>query len=114
VFAGHVTWHGRAVFWDLDKLQPGDIIKLMGEDGTELVYAVSNSFLVDPADPESLKVMQGTATDIITVITCGGDFVDTNDPVFGGEYTGRRIVRAELVSVTTVGAPAASNAPAAP
>lgn len=110
VFSGHVTWFGQAVFWDLKKLEPGDMIRLEAEDGTELVYAVSDSFLVDPADPESLKLMHGTDTDVITLITCDGDFVDTNDPIFGGEYTDRRVVRAELVSMNLVGVPEAATA----
>jgi LPXTG-site transpeptidase (sortase) family protein len=105
VFSGHVTWFGRAVFWDLKKLQMGDTIRLMGEDGAELVYAVSDSFLVDPADPASVRVMDHATDDIITLITCDGDFVDTGDPVFGGDYTDRRVIRAGLVSVTTPGAP---------
>jgi LPXTG-site transpeptidase (sortase) family protein len=97
VFSGHVTWFGEAVFWDLKKLQPGDTIKLVGEDGSELVYAVSDSFLVDPDDPDSVKVMSATATDVITLITCDGDYTDTGDPVFGGEYTDRRVVRADRI-----------------
>ena len=100
VFSGHVTWFGQAVFWDLKKLEPGDTITLRGNDGTELVYSVSDSFLVDPSDPESVQVMGNMSEDVITLITCGGDFVDTGDPVFGGDYTSRRVVRASLVSVT--------------
>ncbi|MEE8369848.1 MAG: class F sortase [Dehalococcoidia bacterium] len=105
VFSGHVTWFGRAVFWDLKKLQLGDTITLRGEDGTELVYAVSDSFLVDPADPESVQVMKRMSEDVITLITCDGDFVDTGDPVFGGDYTSRRVIRASLISVITPYAP---------
>ena len=109
VFSGHVTWFGQAVFWQLKRLEAGDTIKLRGEDGTELVYSVTESFLVNPRGPEALGVMSGTPTDIITIITCDGDFIDTNDPVFGGEYTDRRVVRAGLVSVTVAGAPQAPN-----
>jgi LPXTG-site transpeptidase (sortase) family protein len=93
------------VFWDLKKLELGDTITLKGDDGTELVYSVSDSFLVDPADPESVQVMKHMSEDVITLITCDGDFVDTGDPVFGGDYTSRRVIRAGLVSVTTPGTP---------
>ena len=105
VFSGHVTWFGRAVFWDLKKLELGDTITLRGDDGTELVYSVSDSFLVDPANPESVQVMKHMSEDVITLITCDGDFVDTGDPVFGGDYTSRRVIRASLVSVTTPNTP---------
>lgn len=108
VFAGHVTWFGQAVFWKLEKLQIGDTIRLEAEDGTELVYAVSDIFLVDPEDPSSLQVMKPTPTDTITLITCGGTFVDTGDPVFGGDYTDRLVVQAELVSMNIVGVSEAS------
>ena len=96
VFAGHVTWNGKAVFYDLQTLQPGDVIELVGADGTRLTYVVSSNFAVDPNDPDSLQVMQPTDTDVITLITCGGTFFETDDPVAGGDYTLRIIVRAEL------------------
>ena len=94
VFAGHVTWGGRAVFYDLDDLRIGDTINLRSDDGTELAYVVSDSFLVDPNDPNALGVMAPTEGDVITLITCGGSFYYTGDPVFNGDYTHRRIVRA--------------------
>lgn len=100
VFAGHNSWFGDAVFTYLHQLEAGDVIRLVAEDGTELTYTVSSVFSVDPEDPESLKVMHGTEGDVITLITCGGSFVDTNDPVFGGEFSDRVIVRADLTSIT--------------
>lgn len=96
VFAGHVTWNGKAVFYNLQTLQPGDVVELVGADDTRLRYVVSSNFAVDPNDPDSLRVMQPTETDVITLITCGGTFLATNDPVAGGDYTLRVIVRAEL------------------
>jgi LPXTG-site transpeptidase (sortase) family protein len=102
VFAGHVTWNGDAVFRRLDTLKAGDIVRLRDEKGAEIVYRVFSNFFVDPNDPESVKVMYPTATDQATIITCGGDFFDTGDPVAGGDYTERVIVKAELVSVTPV------------
>ena len=97
VFAGHVTWGGEAVFYKLDDLQVGDTVRLRGDNGTELVYSVSDTFLVDPNDPSSLAVMSPTDNDVITLITCGGTFYYTGDPVFNGDYTHRRIVRATFV-----------------
>lgn len=95
VFAGHVTWNGPAVFFELTTVAPGDEIRLVGADGTALVYTVSEVFSVDPSDPESLSVMHATQEDIITIITCDGAFTDTNDPVYGGEYSARLVVKAK-------------------
>jgi sortase (surface protein transpeptidase) len=43
--------------------------------------------------------MFSTDKDVVTLITCTGTYTDTNDPVYGGEYDKRLIVRADLVSV---------------
>jgi len=96
VFAGHVTWFGPGVFFALTSVTNGDEIRLLGSDGTELTYIVNDIFQVDAYDPESLQVMRATDEDVITIITCDGDFVDTGDPVFGGEYPYRLVVRAGL------------------
>jgi LPXTG-site transpeptidase (sortase) family protein len=100
VFAGHVTWGGNAVFYELDEVQVGDRINLRGDSGVELSYVVSDSFLVDPDDPNALSVMSPTDKDVITLITCGGSFYYTGDPVFNGDYTHRRIVRATFAGMS--------------
>jgi len=100
VFAGHVSWSGTAVFTHLDDLHAGDRITLRGDNGVELAYIVSDSFLVDPDDPNSLSVMSPTDKDVITLITCGGSFYYTGDPVFNGNYTHRRIVRATFAGIS--------------
>ncbi len=108
VFAGHVTWGGPAVFYDLDSLEPGDKIVLRGDDGTELGYVVSETFLVDATDPNSLAVMSATSNDVITIITCGGSFYYTGDPIFNGDYTHRRVIRATFSGISEP-APAAGG-----
>ncbi len=109
VFAGHVTWNGRAVFYELTSLAAGDLVKLRGADGTELAYKISSVFSVDPNNPDSLSVMRATDHDAITIITCDGTFVHTGDPVFGGEYSNRLVVRADLMSITHSGAAPAAG-----
>lgn len=104
VFAGHVTWEGTAVFYNLTSLAAGDEVRLLGQDGTELKYVVSEVFSVQADDPNALSVMHATDEDVITIITCDGTYTDTNDPVFGGEYDQRLVVRAALESVTPAGA----------
>ncbi len=102
VFAAHVTWQGPAIFYKLDQLIVGDEVKLIGDDGVELVYTITESFLVDPNDPTTLSVMHATDDDVVTLITCGGTFFYTGDPTFGGDYTERRIVRAVLKTAAGV------------
>ena len=100
VFSGHVDWTIRGVpvtgvFYDLRKVEVGDIIKIRLEDGTEYQYKVFANVAVPYDDPEALKVMGATPTEMITIITCGGTWVPLwNDPL-GGNYTHRQIVRAE-------------------
>ena len=80
VFSGHVDWtlHGvpvTGVFYDLRKVEVGDIIKVRLEDGTEYQYKVFANVAVPYDDPEALKVMGATPTEMITIITCGGTWV---------------------------------------
>lgn len=105
VFAGHVTWNGTAVFYNLVSLAAGDEIDLTGQDGTTLKYVVSEVFSVNPSiDPHAKDVMLPTPDDVLTIITCNGTFSDDpNDHVFGGNYDERLVVRAALQSVTPGG-----------
>lgn len=104
VFAGHVTWNGRAVFWYLDTLVPGDQVRLIANDGSELIYTVAEAFLIDPDAPDAVSVMFGTPEDLITIITCGGDPYYIGGP-FNYDYTHRQVIRATL-SHANVPAPA--------
>ncbi len=97
VFAGHKTWNGPAIFYDLDQLQRGDTIRLTGDDGTELDYAVTDSFTVNENDPNAVSVMAPTNSAVMTIITCDGTRYYTGDPVFGHDYIERRIIRAQPV-----------------
>ncbi len=107
VFAGHVTWNGPAVFYNLTKLAQGDTVRLQGTDGTELTYTISSVYSIDPRDPDSVRVMDQTDHDAVTIMTCTGTFIDTNEPIFGGHYTNTLVVRGELSSVS--GGPAAGG-----
>jgi hypothetical protein len=40
--------------------------------------------------------MYPTETDQVTLITCSGQYFENNDPVAGGDYTHRTIIKAEL------------------
>jgi len=99
VFAGHRTWRGDAVFRRLEELSAGDKIVLKGQDGVQLVYQVFDTELVDPTEASARRWMDATDSDVITLITCGGDYRKTDDPIFGAEYDKRQVVRASLVGL---------------
>jgi LPXTG-site transpeptidase (sortase) family protein len=100
VFAGHVTWFGEAVFLKLETMKPGDSIRLLDEKGAEVEYRVTANQTLAPDDPEAVKTMYPTDKDMVTIITCGGTFFDTGDPIAGGDYTHRIVIKAELVNIT--------------
>jgi len=102
VFAGHVTWFGNAVFLKLDTIQAGDTIRLLDDKGAEILYRVTANQSLAPDDPEAVKTMYPTDKDMVTIITCGGTFFDTGDPIAGGDYTHRIVIKAELVTVNRV------------
>ncbi len=49
VLAGHRTTHTRP-FYALDRLEPGDLIFLEDSGGFDVMYRVSNTFIVEPED----------------------------------------------------------------
>jgi LPXTG-site transpeptidase (sortase) family protein len=94
VFAGHKTWGGEAVFFDLEGLVGGDRIVLRAESGEQLVYEVTEKQFVEPNDPSALDWMRQTGTDSITLITCAGERFLTETPA-GADYTLRVVLRAD-------------------
>lgn len=99
VFSGHVDWYPNitGVFWGLRNLAKGDIIKVRLEDGTEYTYKVTENWMVDADTAPVMEIMGPTDKEVVTLITCGGQF--TRDPQTGlGSYLSRRIVRAERIA----------------
>jgi LPXTG-site transpeptidase (sortase) family protein len=102
VFSGHVDWTVNhvpvtGVFYNLRKVEVGDIIKIRLEDGTEYRYKVTGNVAVPYDDPEALKAMGATPIEVLTIITCGGTWVPQWGNPIGGNYTHRQIVRAERI-----------------
>lgn len=66
--AGHRTTHGQP-FFDLDKVEPGDEIITITDDGT-YVYEITESLVVSPTDYAAVvpPFMVDTAT--LTLVTC--------------------------------------------
>lgn len=97
VFAGHVTWNGDAVFKRLGELEAGDQVRIQREDGSRLIYEVSETVLVDSTDVNARDWMLPAGEDVVTLITCGGERYLTDDWI-GAEYTHRLIVRGLLIA----------------
>jgi len=103
VFSGHVDWtvNGQpvaGVFWGLGELEEGDVVKLLLEDGGELPYRVTDNVTIKHDDPDGVKVMDKTPNDVITLISCGGNWAPSPSNPLGGNYTHRVVVRAERVT----------------
>lgn len=94
VMAGHLDYWdvGQAVFWNLGKLQKGDVIEITGEDNHVYKYKVdwSKSYKTEDLTPKVLRKIVGKSdSEELTLITCTGDF-DYNR----GAYLSRLVVRA--------------------
>ncbi|MFN8592227.1 MAG: class F sortase [Thermomicrobiales bacterium] len=97
VMAGHVDYWdvGPAIFQGVPSLQPGDILRIIGENGEVMEYAVEWSRLFDVANELTPEVIQrdivgDTGQETLTLITCGGDFN-------GQEYLQRWVLRADKI-----------------
>jgi LPXTG-site transpeptidase (sortase) family protein len=104
VFTGHVDWQTSdnrpiaGVFYRLRELQIGDLITVALGDGSVLDYRVTGNVATKYDDPNVSKAMEYTSRDVITLITCGGSWVNDASEDNGGNYTHRIIVRAERVT----------------
>ncbi len=98
VFAGHVDYHnvGAAVFWYLNKLNPGDMIEVHLADGAVYNYAVSSLECI-PVDGAPINQIVGpTPNEQVTLITCCGTFNSATR-----QYDKRLIVVGDRVPDTT-------------
>ena len=99
VMAGHVDYYtvGPAVFWNVRELVPGDVVRVLTEDGEAVEYAVEWAQMYDVATQLTPEVIQteivgDTGQESLTLITCGGPF----DPATG-QYLQRFVVRANQI-----------------
>ena len=103
VFSGHVDWQTNdsipipGVFYRLREMKIGETIEVQLEDGATLQYRVTGNVATPYDDPNVVKVMNPTDRDVITIITCGGTWVNSRRAANGGNYSHRVIVRAERV-----------------
>ncbi len=102
VVAGHVDYYtvGEAVFWRVKEpgARVGDLVTLVGEDGSQHVYEVQRSRTYATGDLTAEVIQRqitgATRTPTLTIITCGGDF-----DAISGEYLARIAVRCSRVQV---------------
>ena len=77
IIAAHVDWNGEpGVFYEIDKLEPGDDVIIRREDGSTAVFKVDR---VDqyPKDEFPTDTVYGNIDHAgLRLITCGGDFDD--------------------------------------
>jgi hypothetical protein len=99
VMAGHVDYWdtGPAIFAAVPSLVPGDVIRVIGENGEEVQYEVEWAQLYDVATQLTPEVIQrdivgDTGQESLTLITCGGTF-----DASVGEYLQRFVVRANMI-----------------
>jgi LPXTG-site transpeptidase (sortase) family protein len=94
VIAGHVdSPSAPAVFYDLGRLQPGELIYVLAADGSELIFRVRETQLYWAADAPVHDIFRPDGPPELVLITCGGEF-DRGSAI----YLQRRVVYAELVS----------------
>jgi sortase A len=94
VIAGHYdSYTDPAVFYDLNELEVGDIVRVITEDGEELEFEVTELELVHVDDADTSKIFGKTDERNLNLITCEGAW----DPA-AGMYDERLIVYTTLVS----------------
>lgn len=99
VLAGHLQLHQvPAVFWNLDELQPGDLIQITSDSGQGFAYQVTSRRSVSSTDPDSVKVIYPTGREMLTLITCGGTWIANPSQTFGGDFSSRTVVQAVPVT----------------
>jgi len=94
VFSGHVDFRGLgpAVFWNLGKLQPDDLMEVRLEDGSVYQYRVTGKGAFDDETAPVEQIIGPTPVESVTLITCTGTFNPATH-----QYDKRLVVRGERV-----------------
>lgn len=104
IFSAHVDYWPdiRGPFYDLSRLDPGDEVVVVMENGQEYRYRVFRKQRYDVATIPMGDLISATdkpaGAEWITLITCGGRFRAYLDGGGPGEYLDRDVVIAERVS----------------
>ncbi len=93
VIAGHYdSYSGPAVFFELNQLEEGDILRVITEDDEELEFEVYEIELVHIDDADSRKIFGETDEYNLNLVTCEGAWDITTDM-----YDHRLIVYSRLI-----------------
>lgn len=93
VIAGHVDMNGPGVFYNLHKMQPGELVIITRADGSKPVFRVTRvaEYLKDKFPT---KLVYGNLANVgLRLITCGGTFNSNT-----GHYEDNIVVFADLIS----------------
>lgn len=94
VLLGHVdSRNGPAVFFRLRDLRAGDVVEVGRSDGSVARYAIERTEQVAKDTFPTFAVFGATATDVLRLVTCAGDF-DRGER----SYTDNLVVHAHRVS----------------
>ena len=77
VLGGHLDFHdyGAAVFWNLNRLRPGDSVIVTRADGTQLSFIVQSSEIYPENDTAAIeRIFRQSDTARLNLITCAGTF----------------------------------------
>ena len=109
LFSAHKDWHPdiRGPFYALTELEAGDLVIVVMDDGREYVYevflqrryeasAVPLGDLIRSHEAEDPDLRRPAGEEWVTLITCGGDFIPTEESG-AGYYVHRDVVIARLV-----------------
>jgi len=86
--AGHVdSKTGKAVFWDLAKLKPGDEIFVVGDDGVTRRFVVASRDSYERTNAPLQQIFGPTSERHLNIITC-----DRTTPFSNGTYAANVVV----------------------
>ncbi|MDB4978458.1 MAG: peptidase sortase [Candidatus Peribacteria bacterium] len=92
VMAGHLdSKTGKAVFWDLQKLKPGDTVDVVDSAGHTLTFTVKHKETYTDTTAPMQKIFGQTDGIHLNLITCGGTWNKT-----AGRYEEKLVVYTEL------------------
>ncbi|OHX51378.1 hypothetical protein BB776_03190 [Planococcus salinarum] len=91
--AGHVDGLSQpGIFYDLNKLEPGDEIHITGTDGTELLFVVRAKKSYPPEDAPIQEIFGHSSASQLNLITCTGVFDEST-----GDYEERLVIYTDLI-----------------
>ena len=95
VIDGHLDGKkvARAVFYDLGKLQPGDLVEVVDANGKTLQFRVVRTAVYDAEAPAAEIFSTDTSKIGLNLITCTGDWLKAEK-----QYNKRIVVFTELVT----------------